>query len=78
MPAEIYNPSCCTIGMSQSNLVWEMDGDVSNEEPILAPAAACLRHCVDFCPKCIDDCGQEIVGDPPPMQLCHGSVHMLL
>ena len=37
-----YKPSCCTIGMPQSNLVRQMDGDVNNEEPILAPAAACL------------------------------------
>ena len=41
-PADNYKPSCCTIGMSQSNIVRQMDGDVSNEEPILAPAAACL------------------------------------
>ena len=41
-PAGNYKPSCCTIGMLQSNLVRQMEGDVSNEEPILAPAAACL------------------------------------
>ena len=40
--ADNYKPSCCTIGISQSNLVRQMEGDVSNEEPILAPAAACL------------------------------------
>ena len=29
--ADIYKPSCCTIGISQSNLVRQMEGDVSNE-----------------------------------------------
>ena len=29
--ADNYKPSCCTIGISQSNLVRQMEGDVSNE-----------------------------------------------
>ena len=50
-----YKPTCCTIGTPQSNLVRQMDGDVNNEEPILAPLRlACIgggvlhKHCVDI------------------------------